>query len=87
MSERVTAERVKAFAAAARVPIQDDAAARAARAVDPTAAQADAGGLVLGFEMYIPKLGLVDVNKGKGHGLVLFVVVMPVSTPLPSTIS
>jgi hypothetical protein len=36
MSERVTAERVKAFAAAARVPIQDDAAARAAKAVEPT---------------------------------------------------
>lgn len=36
MGERVTAERVKIFAAAARVPIQDDAAARAARAVEPT---------------------------------------------------
>jgi hypothetical protein len=36
MGERVTAERVKAFAAAARVPIDDDAAARAVKAVEPT---------------------------------------------------
>jgi len=41
MSERVTAERVKVFAAAARVPIQDDAATRAARAVDPTVRRMD----------------------------------------------
>jgi hypothetical protein len=41
MSERVTAERVKAFAAAARLPIDDDAAARAAKAVDPTARRLD----------------------------------------------
>ena len=36
MIERVTAARVKAFAAAARVPIEDEAAARAAKAVDAT---------------------------------------------------
>ena len=41
MSERVTAERVKVFAAAARVPIQDDAATCAARAVDPTVRRMD----------------------------------------------
>jgi len=41
MSERVTAERVKILAAAARVPIQDDAAARAARAIGPTVRRMD----------------------------------------------
>ena len=50
MSERVTAERVKAFAAAARVPIQDDAAARAARAVDPTVRRMDELALQLPLE-------------------------------------
>jgi hypothetical protein len=41
MSERVTAERVKAFAAAARVPMEDAAAARAAKAVEPTVRRMD----------------------------------------------
>jgi len=51
MSERVTAERVKAFAAAARVPIEDDAAARAARAVDPTVRRMDELALQLPLEI------------------------------------
>ena len=50
MSERVTAVRVKIFAAAARVPIQDDAATRAARAVDPTVRRMDELGLQLPLE-------------------------------------
>ena len=50
MSERVTAERVKVFAAAARVPIQDDAATRAARAVDPTVRRMDELDLQLQLE-------------------------------------
>lgn len=51
MSERVTAERVKAFAAAARVPIEDDAAARAAKAVDPTVRRLDEVALQLPMEL------------------------------------
>ena len=51
MSERVTAERVKAFAAAARLPIQDDAATRAARAVDPTVRRMDELALQLPLEI------------------------------------
>ena len=51
MSERVTAERVKAFAAAARVPIEDDAAARAARAVEPTVRRMDELALQLPLEI------------------------------------
>jgi hypothetical protein len=50
MSERVTAERVKAFAAAARVPIEDEAAARAAKAVDATVGRLDELALQLPLE-------------------------------------
>ena len=51
MSERVTAGRVKAFAAAARVPIEDDAATRAARAVDATVRRMDELALQLPLEI------------------------------------
>jgi len=51
MSERVTAQRVKAFAEAARVPIEDDAAARAARTVDPTVRCLDELALELALEI------------------------------------
>lgn len=51
MGERVTAERVKIFAAAARVPIQDDAAARAAKAVDTTVRRLDELALQLPLEI------------------------------------
>ena len=51
MSERVTAERVKLFAAAARVPINDDAAARAARAVEPTVKRLEEVDLQLPLEI------------------------------------
>ena len=50
MSKRVTAERIKVFAAAARVPIEDDAAARAAKAVDPTVRRMDELDLQLPLE-------------------------------------
>lgn len=51
MSEKVTAERVRIFAAAARVPIPDDAAARAARAVEPTVRRMDELALQLPLEI------------------------------------
>jgi hypothetical protein len=51
MSESVTAERVKAFAAAARVPIEDEAAARAASAVDATVRRLDELALQLPLEI------------------------------------
>ena len=51
MSERVTAERVKLFAAAARVPINDDAAARAARAVEATVKRLEEVDLQLPLEI------------------------------------
>ena len=64
MSERVTAERVKAFAAAARVPIEDDAAARAARAVDPTVRRMDELALQLPLEIE-PATFVVMARKGR----------------------
>ena len=39
MPDEVTAERIAALAAAARVPLAEDAAARIARAVTPTVAR------------------------------------------------
>jgi len=51
MSERVTAGRVKTFAAAARVPLEDDGAARAARAVEPTVRRLDELDLQLPLEI------------------------------------
>jgi hypothetical protein len=62
MSERVTAERVKAFAAAARVPIQDDAAARAARAADATVRRMDELDLQLALE--IEPASFVAIARG-----------------------
>jgi hypothetical protein len=64
MSERVTAERVKAFAAAARVPIEDDAAARAARAVDPTVRRMDELALQLPLEIE-PASFVAIARKGR----------------------
>jgi len=64
MSERVTAERVKAFAAAARVPIEDDAAARAARAVAPTVRRMDELALQLPLEIE-PASFVAIARKGR----------------------
>ena len=64
MSERVSAVRVKVFAAAARVPIQDDAATRAARAVDPTVRRMDE--LALQLELEIEPASFVAIaRKGR----------------------
>jgi len=64
MSERVSAVRVKLFAAAARVPIQDDAATRAARAVDPTVRRMDE--LALQLELEIEPASFVAIaRKGR----------------------
>jgi hypothetical protein len=64
MSERVTAERVKAFASAARVPIDDDAAARAARAVDATVRRMDELDLQLPLEIE-PASFVAIARKGR----------------------
>lgn len=64
MSERVTAERVKVFAAAARVPIEDDAATRAASAVDPTVRRMDELALQLPLEIE-PASFVAIARKGR----------------------
>ena len=64
MSERVTAGRVKAFAAAARVPIEDDAAARAANAADPTVRRMDELALQLPLEIE-PASFVAIARKGR----------------------
>lgn len=51
MAEKVTPERITTFAAAARVPIPQGAAARIAKAVEPTVARMDALNLQLPFEI------------------------------------
>ena len=51
MAERVTPERVTTFAAASRVPIQDGAAARIAKAAEPTVKRMDALNLQLQLEI------------------------------------
>jgi hypothetical protein len=50
MSEDVTAERISALAAAARIPLPDGAAARIARAVSPTVARYAAQNIALPME-------------------------------------
>jgi len=67
MSERVTAERVKIFAAAARVPIQDDTATRAARAVDPTVRRMDELDLHLQLEIEPASFVAIARNGAKGE--------------------
>ena len=64
MSERVTAERVKAFAAAARVPIEDDAAMRPAKAVDATVRRLDELHLQLPLEIE-PASFVAIARKGR----------------------
>ena len=66
MSERVTAGRIKAFAAAARVPIQDDAAARAAKAVEPIVRRLDELDLQLPLETE-PASFVAIARKGAGN--------------------
>jgi hypothetical protein len=51
MTDRVTPERIATLAAAARVPVQDGAAARIAKAVSPTVARMDALNLQLQLEI------------------------------------
>ena len=51
MTDKVTPERIKTFAAAARVPIQGGAAERIAKAVAPTVARVDAMNLQLQLEI------------------------------------
>jgi len=46
----VTAERIAALAAAARVPVSDDAPARIARAVSPTVARVAAENIAIPLE-------------------------------------
>jgi hypothetical protein len=64
MSERVTAERVKAFAVAARLPIGDDAATRAARAVEPIVRRMDELALQLPLEIE-PASFVAIARKGR----------------------
>jgi hypothetical protein len=66
MSERVTAERVKMFAAAARVPIDDDAAARAAKAIEPTVRRLDELDLQLPLEIEPASFVAVARKAAKG---------------------
>ena len=51
MTDKVTPERIKTFAVAARVPIQGGAAERIAKAVAPTVARMDALNLQLQLEI------------------------------------
>jgi hypothetical protein len=63
MAERVTPERIATFAAAARVPIQDGAAERIAKAVAPTVKRMDALNLQLQLEIE-PASFVVVARKG-----------------------
>jgi hypothetical protein len=51
MADKVTPERIATFAAAARVPIQDGAAARIAKAVSPTVARISEQNIQLPLEI------------------------------------
>jgi hypothetical protein len=63
MTDKVTPERITTFAAASRVPIQDDAAARIAKGVAPTVARLDALNLQLPLEIE-PASFVVVARKG-----------------------
>ncbi len=63
MAERVTPERIATFAAATRVPIQDGAAERIAKAVEPTVKRMDALNLQLQLEIE-PASFVVVARKG-----------------------
>jgi hypothetical protein len=63
MTDRVTPERIASLAAAARVPIQDGAAARVAKAVAPTVTRMDALDLQLQLEIE-PASFVVVARKG-----------------------
>ena len=63
MTDRVTPERIATFAAASRVPIQDGAAARIAKAVVPTVTRMDALNLQLQLEIE-PASFVVVARKG-----------------------
>ena len=51
MTNKVTPERITTLAVAARVPIQDGAAAQIAKAVEPTVTRMDALNLQLALEI------------------------------------
>jgi hypothetical protein len=63
MTDKVTPERITGFAAAARVPIQDGAAARIAKGITPTVARMDALNLQLPLEIE-PATFVVIARKG-----------------------
>jgi hypothetical protein len=66
MPEEVTPERVAALAAAARVPLSDDAPARIARAVTPTVARYAAENIAIALETE-PSSFLVVQHKDAGR--------------------
>jgi hypothetical protein len=63
MADKVTPERIATFAAAARVPIQDGAAARIAKAVSPTVARISEQNIQLPLEIE-PASFVVIARKG-----------------------
>ena len=63
MADKVTPERITTFAAAARVPIQDGAAARIAKAVSPTVARISEQNIQLPLEIE-PASFVVIARKG-----------------------
>ena len=63
MADKVTPERIATFAAAARIPIQDGAAARIAKAVSPTVARISEQNIQLPFEIE-PASFVVIARKG-----------------------
>jgi hypothetical protein len=63
MTDKVTPERITALAAAARVPIQDGAAAQIAKAVEPTVTRMDALNLQLALDIE-PASFVVVARKG-----------------------
>lgn len=63
MTDKVTSERIATFAAAARVPISDAAAARVAKTVEPTVARMRALDLALQLEIE-PSTFVVVARQG-----------------------
>lgn len=63
MTDKATAERVAIIAAAARVPLRDDAAARIAHAVTPAVARFGEEKIALAFEVE-PSTYVVIARRG-----------------------
>lgn len=63
MTDKATAERVATIAAAARVPLRDDAAARIANAVTPAVARFGEERIALTFEVE-PSTYVVVARRG-----------------------